>query len=298
MGAESSRLSVIWSALDDDHDGFISASQLEDWFRDEAFIGNRLFSPHINGVTSIHQLAQSFLQRVDRDRDERVSYDDLKLYCDGMKEEEIEDLAQSLLFVSEEKKKKAVKKIFRAIDSSNKSAADRHSAQLMLSSTSRSRLSAVLRGYWTQEDAERFIQNEAQYQVSSTLQCWRRRPRVAAEADGRLSVSVPCRPGEAQLRSSASRASEACATASSLLHSLHRNRYLRLLRLQRTRPLSLPLPLSLRASPRPLLLLPLPLLPSRCPSMLCSRSSRPGLCARSASTQRSWWLRRLRSSGC
>lgn len=108
--------------LDDDKDGFITASELEEWFRDEAFLDNRLFSPHHNGVTSIHQLAQSFLHSVDRDHDERVSFDELKSYTEGMKEDEIEDLAQSLVSVNEDKKRKAIKKVFMAIDTNNKSA--------------------------------------------------------------------------------------------------------------------------------------------------------------------------------
>ena len=140
QGGESSRLSVIWGMLDDDHDGYISATELEEWFRDEAFIDNRLFSPHLNGVTNLHQLALSFLRTVDRDRDDRLSYDDLKAYCDGMNEAEIDDLAQSMLSVNEDKKHKAVSKVFAAIDQQGK-------------------------GYWNEEDAERFIQCEAVYQA-------------------------------------------------------------------------------------------------------------------------------------
>ena len=127
---------MIWSVLDDDKDGFISAAELEEWFRDEAFLDNRLFSPHHNGVTSIHALAQSFLHSVDRDRDSKVSYDDLKAYTEGMKEEEIEDLAQSLVEVNEDKKRKACKKVFTAIDYNNQSepptptpTASRHTTQ-------------------------------------------------------------------------------------------------------------------------------------------------------------------------
>ena len=121
MGAESSRLGVIWSVLDDDKDGYITAAELEEWFRDEAFLDNRLFSPHHNGVTSIHALALSFLHSVDRDRDSKVSYEDLKAYTEGMKEEEITDLAQSLVEVNQDKKKKACKKVFTAIDTNNQS---------------------------------------------------------------------------------------------------------------------------------------------------------------------------------
>ena len=184
---------MIWSVLDDDKDGFITAAELEDWFRDEAFLDNRLFSPHHNGVTSIHALALSFLHSVDRDKDSKVSYDDLKAYTEGMKEEEIEDLAQSLVEVNEEKKKKACKKVFTAIDYNNQSATDTqplntaqplphykgapyHQPQPSLSSPLTPSLSrslsvcvtcvGVSSGYWTQEDAERFIRNEVQYQVS------------------------------------------------------------------------------------------------------------------------------------
>ena len=113
---------MIWSVLDDDKDGYITAAELEEWFRDEAFLDNRLFSPHHNGVTSIHALALSFLHSVDRDRDSKVSYDDLKAYTEGMKEEDITDLAQSIVEVNEEKKKRACKKVFLAIDTDNQSA--------------------------------------------------------------------------------------------------------------------------------------------------------------------------------
>ena len=126
--------------LDDDHDGYISATELEEWFRDEAFIDNRLFSPQLNGVTNIQQLALYFLRTVDRDKDDKLSYDDLKAYCDGMNEEEIDDLAQSMVSVNDERKRKAVSKVFVAIDQQGK-------------------------GYWNEEDAERFIQNEALYQA-------------------------------------------------------------------------------------------------------------------------------------
>ena len=169
QGAESSRLGVIWSVLDDDKDGYITAAELEDWFRDEAFLDNRLFSPHHNGVTSIHALALSFLHSVDRDRDDRVSYDDLKAYTEGMKEEEIQDLAQSLVEVGEEKKKKACKKVFQAIDTANQSDTSRaHRGDRSTLSTAphTSRLRCARSGYWTVEDAERFIRNEVHYQMS------------------------------------------------------------------------------------------------------------------------------------
>ena len=140
QGGESSRLSVIWGVLDDDHDGYITATELEEWFRDEVFIDNRLFSPQLNGVTNTHQLALSFLRTVDRDRDDKLSYDDLKAYCDGMSTEDIDELAQSVVSVNQDKKEKAIGKVFTAID---------QQAQ----------------GYWNEEDAERFIQNEALYQA-------------------------------------------------------------------------------------------------------------------------------------
>ena len=111
---------MIWGVLDDDHDGYISAMELEEWFRDEAFIDNRLFSPQLNGVTNAHQLALSFLRTVHRDKDERLSYDDLKAYCDGMREDEIDELAQSMTSANDSKKHAAVSKVFVAIDQQRK----------------------------------------------------------------------------------------------------------------------------------------------------------------------------------
>ena len=115
-GESASKSHDLFYALDTDRDGFLTRADVSAWFLDELFINNPYFEPANNNVSSVDELVSKYWTRWDRLGHGRISYDEWSEYMRGKKDKEVEEMARSVLHVSKERKEKATRKIFDAID--------------------------------------------------------------------------------------------------------------------------------------------------------------------------------------
>lgn len=110
MGAHASkqRLTEIFEALDEDHNGSISTDEVMAWVQDEQFLDN----PEFKGET-VKDLARALYSAMDTNKDGKISKEELIAYFSKLKETEVQALTLSL---TKDKREKVLAKIFDALD--------------------------------------------------------------------------------------------------------------------------------------------------------------------------------------
>ena len=76
----------LFHALDTDRDSYLQRADLSAWFLDEIFINNPYFDLQVNGVSSIDELVNRYMQRWDRRNTGRISYEDWSEWMKGRKD--------------------------------------------------------------------------------------------------------------------------------------------------------------------------------------------------------------------